>query len=277
MSTATDTDPSRASEEELGLPLEIEYEIFMLAFYNDTKGRTSLLRVAKRVSEWLIPLLYNVIAIYPGSSEYRYPPPSTLRRYGHHTHHICLRDSASSSFLPLCPNAYDVAFWFDSAPSSGLLNLPVKRLTFNDFGFLKDRLDSDPDDIHVTKWCCNITHLTVAAGFTEKERKYLVHFPALEYLMILEAHDDGRLGETIQRSPRLKVVVRLLGPVSDDRKTQVAVNHLHRGSQDIRIVTMDALFMADWVRGAQGFGDVFDMAEREVEARKKTESVVGLR
>ncbi|TFK69489.1 hypothetical protein BDN72DRAFT_840344 [Pluteus cervinus] len=279
MSTAINTDPSRAisiSDEEPRLPLEIEYEIFVLAFYNDTKRQTTLLRVAKRVSEWLIPLLYNVITVYPRSPEYRHPPPTALRRYGHHTHHICFRASDSSSFLPLCPNAYNVAFWFHSTPSPGVFNLPVTRLTFDDFGFLMDELDSDPENTQLTKWCSNITHLTVAEAFTKTERKYLVHFSALEYLMILEWYDNGSLGETIKHLPRLKVAVRLLGSVSDNEKTQVVgYSKLDEEYQDIRIIRMDALFMADWVRGAQGLGDVFDMAEREVEARKQA-SVKGL-
>ncbi|TFK69488.1 hypothetical protein BDN72DRAFT_840343 [Pluteus cervinus] len=244
MSTTTDTDPSQATsilEEGPRLPLEIE----------------------------LIPLLYDVITIYPGSSQYRYPPSTLLEKYGHHTHHICFRNAKSSALLPFCPNAHNVAFWFNSSPSPDLLNLPVKRLTLDDFGFLTSRLERDPDDIQLAQWCSNITHLTVADGFTEEDSRYLTHFPALEYLMTLESGDDEGIREILKCFPQLKVVVRLLGPVSDDEKTQVVRDSQLEGLyQDIRVVKMDALFMADWVRGAQGLGDVFDVAEREVEARR---------
>ncbi|TFK61609.1 hypothetical protein BDN72DRAFT_883083 [Pluteus cervinus] len=268
--TGIGNDRSQATlvvEEAPGLPLEIEYEIFVLAFYTDSKGQTTLLRVARRVSEWLIPLLYNVVTIYPESSRYRYPPSTSLKRYGHHTHHLCFNHANSSAILPLCPNAYNLAFWFDSERAPNVVNLPVKKVTFDDYWFLKKRPDTN--DTRVVRWCSNITHLGLGRLFTVKVGQYLVHFPALEYLMILDFNEYGGLAVAWKCCPRLKVVVRLLGPVSHHDKTQV-VHNTEGEDQDIRIVKMDGSFMSDWVRGAKGEGDMWELAEKEVERRRGT-------
>ncbi|TFK71473.1 hypothetical protein BDN72DRAFT_436435 [Pluteus cervinus] len=125
------------------LPPEIEYEIFVFAYHDaDSSGRVILLRVAKRVSEWVIPLLYRVIVLeqqcpdIDPASQFRpfgrYPPISNLRRYGHHVRHLFVMNTTLTPFylekidlLSSCPNVTNLAFWYGASLTPDAFNLPI--------------------------------------------------------------------------------------------------------------------------------------------------------
>ncbi|TFK61607.1 hypothetical protein BDN72DRAFT_435561 [Pluteus cervinus] len=179
---------------------------------------------------------------------------------------------SESDLISSCPNISNLMLWFGTTLIPDILNLPIKRFSTRSFGFLEDRWAVDPNEAKLVAWCSKITHIALVT-LEKEESRHLAHFPALEYLMILGSMANGREGimGALQHCPQLKVVVWLLGPVSDVTRTQ-AVKDGGDSDSDIRIVKVDGLITADWSRGAQGLEDMWDVAEEEVGMRREDHS-----
>ncbi|TFK64399.1 hypothetical protein BDN72DRAFT_846641, partial [Pluteus cervinus] len=274
-----DQDASRADP---FLPREIELEVFVLAFRycEDPKSQAPLLRIAKRVSEWLLPLFYRVAIIHHDGINTRYPPLASLEKYGHHTRHLFILNNSrkgppmsTSALLSSCPNMTNIAFWYRTPLIPGILDLPIKRLALNGF-YLKSfegGHGSNPKDTRLVQWCSNITHLSLGAGelYSETDIRYLTLFPALKYLILLDHSHLDRVDVILRHCPSLRVVIGLgmVGFVRDYTTAQVCRDLDEDDGRDIRVVKMDGLFMTDWIRGARGsdLEDIWKLAEREVE------------
>ncbi|TFK64393.1 hypothetical protein BDN72DRAFT_963238 [Pluteus cervinus] len=255
-------------------PPEIEYEIFLTAFYacKLLKSQTMLLRVAKRVSEWLVPLFYNVVIIRQHGIRSKLPPLATLKKYGHHIHHLFVMVTDSHGTLPFshsdllssCPNVSNLALWSGTFPTINMLDLPIRKVALTSLSILRNLLErSDPK---LVGWCSNITHIAMADSITEYDRRLLGYFPALRYLLVPDF--DTGVQEALRRCPQLRVVILLQGHVSwEDDRTQV-IQEDRNASRDIRVVRVDCLFRGDWTRGTKGLPDMWDLAEKEVERRR---------
>ncbi|TFK59582.1 hypothetical protein BDN72DRAFT_966009 [Pluteus cervinus] len=262
------------------LPREIEYEIFFLAFYDSkpVKAKTSLFRIAKRVSEWLIPLFYNVVVIHRRMILSIIPPLTTLKKYGHHIRHLFVTLTGGTKPLPFsysellssCPNVSNLALWYGTSPTIDIdtLDLPIQRIAITRFQLLREGSWSADSDQRFFGWCSRITHIALGGpeSMTPSDREFLVQFPALRYLLVSELEDG--IQDTLRCCPQLKVVIRLQGRLSHPGKTHVVQEDGNR-TQDIRVVKIDGMFRADWYRGTMGLADMWQLAEKEVERRRE--------
>ncbi|TFK59583.1 hypothetical protein BDN72DRAFT_966010 [Pluteus cervinus] len=265
------------------LPPEIEHEIFVLAFYNGEKGRTNLLRVAKRVAEWLIPMLYKVVILMNREDQHPYPPVESLRRHGHHVRSIIasLRLHLHQTFtgdiiLSSCPNVSDLAFWCGVNTTAEVLNLPITRLYFNNTDFVGTQLWDLPKTPQIEQWCSNITHLVFGNCINNSEvdstpcLNVLTLFPSLTHFMTFYWNKTPVIRRILVCCLRLKVFVWLLGRQSGINRTTVVKRRYDECPvDDPRIVTLNGCYLSDWIEGSRGGDDIWILAEREIRKKRR--------
>ncbi|TFK61077.1 hypothetical protein BDN72DRAFT_965387 [Pluteus cervinus] len=145
-----------SDETEPIFPPEIEEYIFSIAVHTDWNCAKRLVFVAKRVHEWIIPQIYEVVNFYhlviPGER-----PKATsgnLIQYGKHVRRLMLHHNlrpgesprisepntglhhSLGECLSWCPNVVDVALWvteeqFDDVLVNQLLSLRLTHLSFD--------------------------------------------------------------------------------------------------------------------------------------------------
>ncbi|TFK61016.1 hypothetical protein BDN72DRAFT_485695 [Pluteus cervinus] len=271
------------------LPPEIEREILVLAFHTSTiASRANLLLISKRAFTWLNPITYQVVA--PNESiggEYT-PPPTFLSKYGSHVLHVRTTNSDSScsesSILSLCPNITNLVIWttISSETVPKLFRLSnLKRLSFHCPGDLEDRLrelyddrgiSKDPAMISRRKWCSNITHLAWGSITYEQSVPLLTQFPNLTHVLLGAWNSVNIVLQILKFCPGLKVLISLLANFGPSEKT-FAVDVSPEGRAidvgDIRVVTIEGELVKDWLRGSWGGDDMWIIAERRVEERRR--------
>ncbi|TFK61012.1 hypothetical protein BDN72DRAFT_965408, partial [Pluteus cervinus] len=284
------------------LPPEIEHEILVQAFQISTiNSRMNLLLVSKRAFTWINPLIYRVVVMnFQGSYV---PPLSSLRKYGTHVVHMRLigsfsSDPSSTGFpaLLLCPNVTNFVMWstLSSRSIPRLFELRgLKRLLFHHPGSLEDdlidlhrqlekdqrsghghdRIGGDPILISRQKWCENITHLAWGTISSDETRLPLFTlFPNLTHFLIGGWNSSNVVLEILRFCPRLEVFIWLLANFDSSDATFViepSVKGKSLDLGDIRIVTIEGDLINDWVRGTKGGDDMWVIAERKVEERRK--------
>ncbi|TFK59725.1 hypothetical protein BDN72DRAFT_965958 [Pluteus cervinus] len=192
-------------------PHEIEEIIFSFAVQTDWPSAKNLILVAKRVYQWLIPQIYEVVVFHRN----RYPldrPRSDSRNLVHHgkyVHHIMLYNGDPSETrlynrpgvcLTWCPNAYDVALWltpdqYDKTLVDQLLGRHLTHLSFsfNDFKSAAARYPGISPSISFLY----VTHLELINTTPLDDLKELKeYFPALTHLAVKIGS-----GDQISRSP----------------------------------------------------------------------------
>ncbi|TFK60809.1 hypothetical protein BDN72DRAFT_850245 [Pluteus cervinus] len=254
------------------LPPEIEYEIFTLAFYNDKKGGASLLRVAERVSKWLIPLLYKVVIIADPPHQQPYPPIERLQQHGHHVRHLLVSSTpcpiAEEIFLSACPNVSDLAFWSGAKNIAQVLSLSITRLQFEDTDFVGAKLWDLPKTPQIQQWCSCITHVVLGSYLDDTNCAHnlnvLTLLPSLSHFMTFCWNEAPVIRGILVHCPQLKVFVWLWGKCNAEDLTQVVEGRDECPVDDPRIVTLNGSYVSDWIRGAQGEDDLWILAEREI-------------
>ncbi|TFK62858.1 hypothetical protein BDN72DRAFT_964290 [Pluteus cervinus] len=265
------------------LPPEIEYEIFVMAFECGGKDRTALLRIAKRVRNWLIPLIYSAIVV--GFNFKAGPTLSALQKYGHHVQHIFAyrypSENEQSALFMYCPNIWNLGFWCSGSLSEAVYKLKgLRRLALDVLGTFAPLREEGADDAVPSSvpidtqrkaWFSNITHLVVWEIPTVASSTPLDRLPNLTHFMILSSTRLDVLQHILQSYPKLKVVVWLSVHVTDENKVFVLDPHSDDAPKidDKRLITMDARFPDNWMKAAKGEleKDLWVVAERTVEER----------
>ncbi len=128
-------------------------------------------------------------------------------------------------------------------------------------------------DIQKIAWFSSITHLVVSEIPTIAASIPLRQLPNVTHFMVLSSIRLEVFQHILQSHPNLKVVVWLLGHVTDENKVFVLDPHSDDAPKvdDKRIVTMDARFSDNWIRAANGDGerDLWAIAERTVDKRRR--------
>ncbi|TFK61596.1 hypothetical protein BDN72DRAFT_849507 [Pluteus cervinus] len=266
------------------LPPEIEFEIFRLAFEWRKKDRVlNLLCVAKRVRDWLIPVIYGALVFKAHNLEG--PALSSLQRYGHHVRHVLyMRDPKpikESDISKYCPNISSLCFWGGGSVTEDLLDLTVlKTLVSRNLDFFQTKVNdevtphavpSTQTDIRRTTWCSNITHLSVSNIRTARSSLPLLQFSNLTHLMLLSSTPLAFLQQILRSRPSLKVLIWLLVAVRQQGKVSVVELHSEGAPRidDKRVVAIDGAFSDDWLMTAAGEReeDMWALATRTVEER----------
>ncbi|TFK59377.1 hypothetical protein BDN72DRAFT_851309 [Pluteus cervinus] len=266
-------------------PLEIEEIIFSLAVQTDWPSAKNLILVAKRVYQWLIPQIYEVVVFHG----YRYPldrPRSDSRNLVHHgkyVHHIMLFNgdpretrlyNRPGVCLTWCPNAYDVALWLtpDQYDKTLVDQLIGRRLThlsfsFNDFKTAAARYPDISQPISFPY----VTHLELINNTPLNHLKELKEsFPALTHLAVKIGS-----GNQLFRSPdilrtwndQIQVLSWDIGKsVSDPAPEVLARSTYQIQSDDPRIVILayGQGYVDTWYEDATGGSGRWRVAEETI-------------
>ncbi|TFK69501.1 hypothetical protein BDN72DRAFT_959570 [Pluteus cervinus] len=267
------------NEESLGtLPPEIEYEIFILAFCNNKREATNLLRVAKRVAEWLIPMLYEVVVLAHGMHRQSYPPMESLQLHGRHVRHLLVSSFPSPTdghaLLSTCPNVSDLVFWSGVQNTAQILNLPITRLYFENNDFIGAELWGLPKTPQIEQWCSHITHLVLGSDINYSssvaldDLKVLTLFPSLTHFMTFSWNKPPVIRRLLVCCLHLQVFVWLWGRGEAEDPTHVVEGEDECPVDDPRIVTLNGTYVRDWMRSFQGEDDFWILAEREIQRKR---------
>ncbi|TFK69601.1 hypothetical protein BDN72DRAFT_959469 [Pluteus cervinus] len=253
-------------------PPEIEHKIFVAAFDGDQEMSNigPLLLVSKRVYEWLLPLVYEIVSTYPGS--FKWPPMTlpikNLPRFGKYVRHLLLdftQVGTSAIYFTDCPNVVDLCLvgW----DGTGLPTLPCLRPTE-----LSVNLDEFPKVPEIIPFCTNVTHLDCAYD----EWKHFIgpsnwfsYFPNLTHLMVRgDSLQDQRehVDLVFQQLQNLQVFILCHYPNSDlPGLKMVESDYVY---PDPRIVHLSLRFPLHWKTAAQGILSPWLFAEEVVKKRR---------
>ncbi|TFK66744.1 hypothetical protein BDN72DRAFT_899573 [Pluteus cervinus] len=238
------------------LPPELEYDIFILAFYNDSKNEKNLALVAKRVFDWLIPHRYHIV-ILSDSDEGSYPigfNEATYQRYGHHVRHLLIGVLRLGVYLHLFPNVVNLAFWVDYKPIHlpSLLQLPLTRLS----------ADPSPALFQVFS---KLTHLDILSTASDDEISPVLYLPNLTHLCVLRSISQSFLEMFLdkERCPELRVAIVW----SFGSGSAVLYEHQSLEVDDNRVVMVRCEPRHDWQIGARGGFDMWKFAEGVIASR----------
>ncbi|CAA7260808.1 unnamed protein product [Cyclocybe aegerita] len=271
----------------LRLPLELERDIFEIAAYKDLGSAYHFLLVAKRVYQWIEPMVYRVLLRfnarlgrksrpYPLLYQFEEPrqePSPRLKQVSAYTTHLLLQDICADvaiSILKLYNNLEDLALWAISGPyrplARTLTTLKLQRLSISlHFLLLQDSsFKFDPTLFP------HLTHLEIvdAAGELDRVWSKLHLLPRLSHLALSTPFFDiisdirNAVDTLLHDSLTLKFLI-LCSTLEFDF-----------GREDPRVVLFDAsrLSIDDWEHGARGGRDLWTIAEGLQRERQQSEN-----
>ncbi|KAJ7157605.1 hypothetical protein C8R43DRAFT_403451 [Mycena crocata] len=285
------------------LPLELEWEIFELVAIQDPRAIPTLMRVAKRVAQWLGPMLYKVIVFRElkrtalDLDAFQACNPELAAR----VQHVLL---AASPYHPVKPEALDEFF----GRSPGIVNLSIvgqlagpallplllrlrlQRLSIQVGPLFRDR------GLSFVQVFRAVTHLDVRDSFVAQEDidhdvedlidgsvrfipspewlQILPYLPVLTHLGFNSIIQRDTLDQLLHILPRLQVLMVIFF-VS---KVRIAVWFAEaiataQSLPDPRlVVAIYRDYFTDWESGARGHGDLWVRAEAFVGAKRRGEN-----
>jgi len=284
-------------------PPELECVIFEIAAaISETRDRTNVLLVAKRVYHWSVlddfcsikqlkcslrirPQLYRVLRKLKIRSEtlrsenheddidaqyqYFHRSSARLQDVGKFVRHLMIgpfKEDHVTDILKMCPEVEDLALWTGSSDTRRNLPiirlLPLRSLSANISQFL-------PEDFQGPAFS-NLTHLDVIL-FAQDDAwgkwKVLTTLPKLTHLCLNSTVTLEVMQNLLSQCSHLRVLINLSlygTPQSSEGYLTI---------EDPRLVLIDTyevdLVPRDWEEGAYGRFDMWDFGERFVEARKR--------
>ncbi|PPQ99676.1 hypothetical protein CVT24_009748 [Panaeolus cyanescens] len=254
------------------LPPELELAIFELAFDpTDFSSSLKYMLVAKRVYEWIRPLLFRVfdqIDRPPFPDFEAHKDMLNIAEIGPFAHHLVIGRIHTSldacTMIRHMPNIRDLAIWYGLnmkpiIPAlEGLENL--QRLSCGLNGLDSDQL--------LLPAFTNLTHLELLTPRNDWDFKVLESYKRLTHLSVYGAKDwECDTVETVLRScVNLKVFV-----LTEDCRLGVPedIRNMCESHHTLLIFSNDVACHKDWKRGAYGGDDYWVLAERLVDARKR--------
>ncbi|TFK73832.1 hypothetical protein BDN72DRAFT_956174 [Pluteus cervinus] len=266
------------------LPPELEHLIFSLAFKSDPDNNLHLQCVAKRVHQWLVPLIYEVVINH---SDRDWPPsgfpPAKLPLLGQYVRHIFLQPTQDilisdiGTYLTFCRNLTNLALLNPSPlrdPGSNT-PLPITELLGN-LPYLTEltthiNIFPSPLSESVSQVLSRITHLDAVNGlYSWEDCKPLLLFPALTHLSVVYSTGYDLLYSILQNIPGLWVL--LLWQGADD-STMVECDL--KGFQDERVVYVECNFIGGWEMSARGMVGPWRFGEQVVARRRREGMTAG--
>ncbi|TFK65740.1 hypothetical protein BDN72DRAFT_845196 [Pluteus cervinus] len=260
------------------LPGELERIIFIDAFLLREENPISLLLVATRVRDWLIPFIYRVVTAsrLPGvrrSDPWRYPKKFTrlaaFEHYGSHIRYLWLGKlwtNTPSECLSYCPHVTDLVLPWLTPPHvpfellenlQKLTKLSINaRYLVNELSMRTRRIPAFP----------NITHLVTFAipPFDNIEDVFVLlarHFPSLTHLAVSDSMEFPEL--VFRQWENLKALVFWRSG---------SLLRLYEGwvppTNYDRVVMIRTTPSRDWERSAMGMGfGMWELADEVVKKR----------
>ncbi|TFK65033.1 hypothetical protein BDN72DRAFT_962829 [Pluteus cervinus] len=251
-------------------PPEIEHIIFTSAVKNQNLRPfpINLILVARRVYEWLIPVIYRTISLQEG---HEYPiqwDAEKLAKYGIYARHLFVwkpsshfRDTPQATKIPLvlCPNVTDLLWWPRNykADTGAISHLPLTHLSI-----LLNIVQQTP---HMIQTFSNITHLDNIGSFTD-DITLVNHFTSLTHLSV--HGNDGRIPRFFEKLPGLQVLINYSCRAGI---TSPILRDFDPDKDDPRLVRMirGTGGFEHWLADINGGRGMWGLAEEAIEMRKK--------
>ncbi|KAJ7209409.1 hypothetical protein C8J57DRAFT_1484284 [Mycena rebaudengoi] len=268
------THPSLPPEPSL-LPPELEWKIFEIAATDHPKTIPTLLLVARRVLQWIEPLLYRTLVM--GQQNSRLDPAALLRlqpaRLKHIRHLLSCNEFTFRDLLralPLCEGLQTLQvhnMWI-LAPLQKM-QLSVQRVSIirsEDLRYL-----SDPSLPPFR----TLTHLEMIGG-NDVDLNF-TQLPALTHLSFYTARPPPSFFHRIANWTTLRVLINKIWVRASWNK-----RHEHQSTNvDPRCVLMflsarQSLWVEDWIIGAAGGKDFWARAELFIDKRRRGEIEPGM-
>ncbi|TFK65022.1 hypothetical protein BDN72DRAFT_846102 [Pluteus cervinus] len=198
-------------------PPELEYKVFLTAFHRNFNDLQSLLLVAKRVHDWLLPKAFEVVILSRSRMFPVYFDLEKFRKYGRLVRALCIGfragedETLAMEYLSLCPNLTNLVLILQGCPtrlSDTLAVLPLTRL------YIDGRaLVSNPPSPHLPQVFSNITHLRVLHSILPLETSngdsvsLPTLFPRLTHVAFSRHQYRDQLRDALQGCVNLKVII----------------------------------------------------------------------
>ncbi|TFK65216.1 hypothetical protein BDN72DRAFT_845804 [Pluteus cervinus] len=252
------------------LPPELERHIFLYALNHSREDAQNLLSVAKRVENWLIPVVYEVVGFH---TTYSTPFPFEMQRYeryGKETRHLAVGVEEMIPSLSFFPNVTNLAIWsrYDELLVTFLEKSSLTRLSIRLHSF-------DPPTPRLIQTFSRITHLEVVGRLDSwKDCHLLDHFTSLTHLCVLWDTYKNLLEEMLGRYPSLAILIlwdwNPIDPEDSGDTPTIALSPLgDRDFNDIRVIAVRNRFIEDWETGARGGIDMWRFADNVMAERKR--------
>ncbi|KAJ6546612.1 hypothetical protein B0H10DRAFT_2130982 [Mycena sp. CBHHK59/15] len=257
----------------IGLPVELERDIFELAAWLHPETIQTLILVAKRVCIWIEPLLYHVVLLRGGGDSERLlrmmdsKPPEFLRE---HVRHLALSSTISRSdvkrILSMCTNITDLALWTgdtypDLLSEMGRLN-NLAQLSINLYEVFGRNQSPSPVQFEQPAFS-HLTHLDIFSTLPEVLWPVFGKIPHLTHLSFTDYYVPELLAHVIDVCQSLQVLIVLW--------TQEAEHGIQEPDiTDQRFCLISCPdFEEDWNLGAWGGMDFWAKSDAFVERKRQ--------
>ncbi|KAF9010230.1 hypothetical protein BDQ17DRAFT_1009664 [Cyathus striatus] len=254
------------------LPAELQREIFSMATSNQLSCALRLSLVARRVHEWVQPLVYEIVTLGADDTALflRTMDSKPSEFFATHVKQLCLAVSVNpedaARILAVCTGVIGLAFWVDylaaasDVPLSALItSLSLRRLSIEFTHYLDLCEISKPSSVN---WRVKLTHLHVIF-WADEEPAFIPHLECLSCLTHFSLRlryrqlTEGSISAILASCKSLRILAILLDEL--DLMQDLAK------FEDKRVVFMpypDAV--QDWEASLRGLPDIWSRAEEMV-------------
>ncbi|TFK60271.1 hypothetical protein BDN72DRAFT_905111 [Pluteus cervinus] len=266
------------------LPIELQDEIFRLAARKNPEIAATLAQVSKWVAERVYPILYEIVFFENPVNEFHIfdPPPiakrsfdidDILKQHGRHVRCLWLDPPQDRKYYD-----FNVGSVFKSCPSLKNLSLgyacSVQVLRTIEEGLpnlerLWGMLKLCPDSLSALKPTHKrLTHLYLFEIYHwDTLPTFLLGLPSLTHLGVNDVAECDMVEEGLKGCKQLQAVL-LVADDEDTEETCMATTS-EVNSEDERIVFVTVSPFSNWLSGARGGFDMWELADRIILERRK--------
>ncbi|KAK7058007.1 hypothetical protein R3P38DRAFT_2844018 [Favolaschia claudopus] len=265
-------------------PPELEREIFEIAAWGDRSLIPPLLRVCRRVHQWIEPLLYRVLRIANSNSDsdvlrllaFHSKPAANFLRHVFMDYNSPLKDRIAD-LLSRCNNIVSL-FWDGDLPTEILPILDTMKIQKMNIWVSDDVTEWPKLTLH-RPMLHSVTHLELYSSASETESiaweegwANLASLPALTHLCLTDDLSDILLDSILEHCSNLDVVITAFWDPVFVNNAEVFAKKLTTSINDRRVVVIRVSdFRGDWESGAWGGDDFWTRSERFVAKKLKGE------
>jgi len=281
-------------------PEDIERLIFEQAAEDDKRTALQLVLVARRVQQWIEPIVYRVITMHcntfrphPKEHPFLLALDSTPKHSEFYTRHVKgfwssgLQSDDVLRILTLCSGVTIIYSWFDwTRDDVDMLDTAIGRLRPQRFTIFENTFGTAKPDFHHA-WFSNMTHLSIAVDWNYWASSALDIIPHLTHIGLrLELHSRSKQSAILADVLRILSCCKALRVClfgETDRYWEEDFDHDGRSSglvdasqtlgqiDDPRIVLHEYRpSLADWESFWAGKPDKWSRAEAHVERRRES-------